>query len=102
MVRGQRIREIGVRMALGARRREILLLIVFQGMRLALIGIAAGLLAAGALTRLMTSLLYDVQPNDPATFAVVAIGMAAVALAACGAPALRAARVDPAVALRGE
>ena len=99
---GQRIREIGVRMALGARRREILLLIVMQGMRLALIGIAAGLLAAGALTRLMTSLLYDVQPNDPATFAVVAIGMAAVALAACGAPALRAARVDPAVALRGE
>jgi putative ABC transport system permease protein len=99
---GQRTREIGVRMALGARRHEIVTLVVRQGMRLALAGIGAGLLAAAGLTRLMASLLYDVKPNDAATFGVVAFGMAATALAACGAPALRAARVDPAVALRGE
>jgi putative ABC transport system permease protein len=99
---GQRTHEIGVRMALGARRNEIVMLVVRQGMRLALAGIGAGLLAAASLTRLMASLLYDVKPNDAATFGVVAFGMAATALAACCAPALRAARVDPAVALRGE
>lgn len=99
---GQRTREIGVRMVLGARRHEIVTLVVRQGMRLALAGIAAGLLAAASLTRLMASLLYDVQPNDAATFGAVAFGMVATALAACGAPALRAARVDPAVTLRGE
>ncbi len=99
---GQRIREIGIRMALGARRGEILWLVVHQGMRLALIGIVAGLLAAAGLTRLMASLLYDVKPNDTATFFAVAISLAATALAACCAPALRAARVDPVVALRGE
>ncbi len=99
---GQRTREIGVRMALGARRYEIVMLVVQQGMRLALVGIGAGLMAAASLTRLMTSLLYDVKPNDTATFGAAAVGMAATALAACCAPALRAARVDPAVALRGE
>jgi putative ABC transport system permease protein len=99
---GQRTHEIGVRMALGARRREIVALIVRQGMRLALSGIGAGLLAAAGLTRLMATLLYDVKPNDAATFAAVACGMAAAALAACCAPALQASRVDPAVALRGE
>jgi ABC-type antimicrobial peptide transport system permease subunit len=99
---GQRTREIGVRVALGASRYEIVMLVVRQGMRLALVGIGAGMLAAAMLTRLMASLLYDVKPNDAATFCVVAFGMAATALAACCAPALRAARVDPAVALRGE
>jgi predicted permease len=99
---GQRTREIGVRMALGARRHEIVTLVVRQGMRLAVVGIGAGLLAATSLTRLMASLLYEVEPNDAATFGTVAFGMAAIALAACCAPALRAARVDPAVALRGE
>jgi putative ABC transport system permease protein len=99
---GQRTREIGVRMALGARRHEIVMLVVRQGMRLAVVGIGAGLLAATSLTRLMASLLYEVKPNDAATFGTVAFGMAAIALAACCAPALRAARVDPAVALRGE
>jgi predicted permease len=99
---GQRTHEIGVRMALGARRYEIVMLVVRQGMRLALAGIGVGLLAAASLTRLMASLLYDVKPNDAATFGAVAFGMAATALAACCAPALRAARVDPAVALRGE
>jgi putative ABC transport system permease protein len=99
---GQRTREIGVRMALGARRYEIVMLVVWQGMRLAMVGIGVGLLAAASLTRLMASLLYDVKPNDAATFGTVAFGMAVTALAACCAPALRAARVDPAVALRGE
>jgi ABC-type antimicrobial peptide transport system permease subunit len=78
------------------------MLVVRQGMRLAVVGIGAGLLAATSLTRLMASLLYEVKPNDAATFGTVAFGMAAIALAACCAPALRAARVDPAVALRGE
>jgi putative ABC transport system permease protein len=99
---GRRTREIGVRMALGARRYEIVTLIVGQGMRLAAAGIAGGLVAAWALTRFMSSLLYDVKPNDTATFAAVAFGMAAMALAACCIPAWRAARVDPAATLRGE
>jgi len=99
---GQRTREIGVRLALGARRHEIVMLVVRQGMRLALVGIGAGLLAAASLTRLMASLLYDVKPNDAATFGVAALALAGTALAACCAPAFRAARVDPAVALRGE
>jgi putative ABC transport system permease protein len=99
---GQRTREIGVRMALGASRNEIVMLVVRQGMRLALAGIGAGLLAAAGLTRLMASLLYEVKPNDAATFGAVAFGMAATALAACCAPALRAACVDPAIALRGD
>ena len=99
---GRRTREIGVRMALGARRSEIVRLIVVQGMRLAAAGIGAGLLAAWALTRLMASLLYDVKPNDKATFAIVVCGMTATALAACCIPASRAARVDPAATLRGE
>ena len=89
-------------MALGARRHEIVMLVVRQGMRLALVGIVAGLLAAASLTRLMASLLYDVKPNDAAIFGTVAFGMAATALAACCAPALRAARVNPAVTLRSE
>jgi putative ABC transport system permease protein len=98
----QRTHEIGVRMALGARRYEIVTLVVRQGMRLALAGIGAGLLAAAGLTRLMSSLLYDVKANDLTTFGAVAFGMAATALAACCSPALRAAHVDPAVALRSE
>jgi len=99
---GQRTREISVRIALGARRREIVMLIVRQGMGLVLAGIIAGLLAAVSLTRLMASLLYGVKPNDVATFGAVALGMATVALAACCVPALRASRVDPAASLRGE
>jgi putative ABC transport system permease protein len=99
---GQRTREIGVRVALGARKREILMLVIWQGMRLALSGIGAGIVAAATLTRLMASLLYEVKPNDAPTFAMVVSGMAFTALAACCIPALRAARVDPAVTLRAE
>ncbi|HTS29230.1 MAG TPA: ABC transporter permease [Bryobacteraceae bacterium] len=99
---GQRKREIGVRMALGASKREIVILVVRQGMKLAAAGIGPGVLAAAGLTRLMASLLYDVKPNDAASYAAAILGMALTALLACCAPALRAARVDPAVTLRGE
>ena len=98
----QRTHEIGVRMALGAQRGEVVRLVVREGMSLAAAGIAAGLAAAFGLTRLMSSLLYDVKPNDPSTYAVVAFALVATALAACCKPALRAAWVDPASALREE
>ena len=98
----ERSREIGVRIALGARQSAIVLLVVGQGMRLAALGIAAGLLAAAGLTRVMASLLWGVKPDDIGTFVVVTFAMAATALAACWMPALRAARIDPAVALRRE
>jgi ABC-type antimicrobial peptide transport system permease subunit len=97
-----RTREIGIRLALGARRGEIVDMVVRQGMRFALAGIAAGIVAALALTRLMASLLHDVQPNDPWTFAAVATVLAATALLAAAGPAVRASRVDPLTALRYE
>jgi putative ABC transport system permease protein len=77
-------------------------MVVRQGMTLALAGIATGILAALALTRLMSSLLYDVKPNDPWTFAMVAIALATTALLAAGGPALKAAQVDPLTGLRYE
>jgi putative ABC transport system permease protein len=98
----QRTREIGIRMALGAQRHEVVRMVVRQGMGIALTGIVTGLAAALALTRLMSSLLYDVSPNDPPTFAIVAITLAATALLASWGPALKAALVDPLVALRSE
>ena len=98
----QRTHEIGVRIALGAQRSQVVRLVVREGMRLAAVGITAGLAAAFALTRLMASLLYDVRPTDPSTYAVVAAALAATALAACCKPALQAACVDPARALRQE
>jgi predicted permease len=96
----QRMHEIGIRMALGAQRNEVLKLMVKQGMALALIGIAVGLSASFALTRLMKSLLFGVEPTDPLTFSVVASLLTLVALLACWIPARRATKVDPLLALR--
>ncbi|HXP72136.1 MAG TPA: FtsX-like permease family protein, partial [Candidatus Dormibacteraeota bacterium] len=95
-----RINEIGVRMALGAQPRDIWRLIVGSGARLALAGIAIGLTGALALTRLLSSLLFEVRASDPATFAAVVAGLGAVALLACYIPARRATQVDPISALR--
>ncbi|MCL4853572.1 MAG: FtsX-like permease family protein, partial [Bryobacteraceae bacterium] len=98
----QRTREIGIRMALGARRGEIVGMVVRQGINLAVAGITTGILAGLALTRLMAGLLYDVNPNDPWIFALVVAALVAAALLAAGGPALKAARVDPLIALRYE
>jgi predicted permease len=98
----QRRHEIGVRMALGAQSHDVLRLVVGDGAKLAFAGIIIGVLGALALTRLMTSLLFEVKPTDPATFAAVAILLGVVALAACYIPARRAMSVDPMVALRHE
>jgi predicted permease len=99
---GQRMHEIGIHIALGAQRRDVLRLVLGDGAKLACFGIAIGIAGAIALTRLMTSLLFEVKPTDPETFAVVAIVLAIVALAACYVPTRRAMRVDPMVALRYE
>jgi predicted permease len=98
----RRSHEIGIRAALGASRREIVGLVVRQGMRLAAIGMAAGLVAALALTRFMAGLLYGVRPADPATLAAVTLLLGGIALLACYIPARRAAAVDAVVALRCE
>ena len=99
---GQRTREIGVRMALGARVSGILSLILREGMALALAGLAVGLASAMFLSRLLTRFLYGITPGDPVTYGVATVLVGGVALAACAVPAWRAARVDPMVALRDE
>src|SRR5579864_764596 len=98
----QRTREIGIRMALGARRSDVLRLIMSHGFKLSLAGVLAGTAAAAALTRVMISLLYEVSPTDAATFVLVSCAVLIFILLACYVPSLRATRVDPNVALRQE
>jgi ABC-type antimicrobial peptide transport system permease subunit len=99
---GQRTPEIGVRMALGAQRSDVLRMVLRDGVRMTLIGAAIGLAAALGLTHLMASMLFGVEPTDPVTFGGVAVLLCAIGLFACYIPARRAAKVDPMVALRYE
>jgi putative ABC transport system permease protein len=98
----QRTHEIGIRMALGAKRRNVLRLIVRQGLRLTLLGVVLGIAGAWALTSFLASFLFGVAPRDPATFVLVSLALVAVSILACYIPARRATRVDPMVALRYE
>jgi ABC-type antimicrobial peptide transport system permease subunit len=98
----ERTREIGIRMALGSSQSNVLGLVARHGITLVAIGIAIGLAAAFGLTRSIQSLIFGIAPNDPLTFATVALVLSTVALIACGVPAWRAARIDPILALRQE
>jgi predicted permease len=98
----QRTHEIGIRTALGANRSDTLQLILVQALRIAIVGVAAGVAGAGLLTRLLAAQLFAVRPLDPLTFIIVPVILVATALAAAYVPALRAARVDPMMALRHE
>jgi ABC-type antimicrobial peptide transport system permease subunit len=97
-----RTQEIGIRMALGAEKSTVLRLVVGQGIRLALLGVVIGLVAAAICTRFLSGMLYQVRPLDMGTFAGVALGLLVVAALASYIPARRAAKVDPIIALRHE
>jgi ABC-type antimicrobial peptide transport system permease subunit len=99
---GERTNEIGIRVAMGADRSDVLRMVLGEGLKMTLTGVVIGFVAALGLTRLMASLLFGVSRTDPLTFISVALLLALVALAACYLPARRAARVDPMVALRYE
>jgi putative ABC transport system permease protein len=99
---GQRTQELGIRLALGAQRRDVIRLVLSQGMKMALGGVALGLVAALGLTRLLSKMLFGVSATDPLTFAVISLILIAVTLLACFVPAWRAAKIEPLVALRNE
>lgn len=98
----QRTREIGIRVALGATRIDVVRMVIRQGLAIIWVGVATGIIAALGLSQVMSTLLYGVKPNDPVTLLAVAASVAIVALLACLGPSWRAARVDPIVAVRGE
>jgi ABC-type antimicrobial peptide transport system permease subunit len=99
---GQRTHELGIRLALGAQRRDVLRLVLSHGMKMALGGVALGLVVALGLTRLISKMLFGVSATDPSTFVVITLLLVLVALLACFVPAWRATQVDPLVALRNE
>jgi len=98
----QRTREIGIRIALGAQRQNVVALVIGQGLQPALVGVGIGMVSAFALMRVLAGQLYEIKPTDPATFCIVALGLLFVSLVACYIPARRATKVDPMIALRNE